>query len=210
MASRSVKILLLGDGAVGKTSLVRRFVEQKFDDKYKMSIGVNVKKRVIEELDLNMMVWDIYGQKLNKKLHSSHYSGADGAIIVYDLTRYETFVNLDDWIDHVFSYVGELPVAILGNKFDLIEAYETSDEEDFNHFVHRNHLEVLDAHTRIYGEDPVFRRVMVKDFWDWANKKKDETDLKFSFYMTSAKTGENVDEAFLSLSRMLAGSDNDE
>ncbi len=75
MALRSRKILLLGDGAVGKTSLVRRFVEQKFDDRYIATIGVNVKKKRLPELGLKMMLWDIYGQKMNKNLHASHYSG---------------------------------------------------------------------------------------------------------------------------------------
>ncbi|MFP3872362.1 MAG: Rab family GTPase [Candidatus Natronoplasma sp.] len=204
MAHRSVKILLLGDGAVGKTSLVRRFVEQRFDESYKMTIGVNVKKRELEDLDMTMMIWDIYGQQLNRELHSSNYSGADGALLVYDLTRYQTFESLDGWIDNVFSVTGNIPFVVLGNKYDLIQGFEESGEDKtFDGYVKENHLEVIESHQRLYGEDPEFSRVPRSDLERWAEDKEDHADMKFSYFLTSAKTGENVEQAFISLGKML-------
>lgn len=208
MAQRSVKILLLGDGAVGKTSLVRRFVEQKFDESYKMTIGVNVKKKEIESLDLTLMIWDIYGQNINKDLHSTNYSGADGAMLVYDQTRYDTFESLEDWIDEVFSVLGNIPLVILGNKKDLLEDFEESSRTDFDAFVKENHLDVVESHSRIYGEDPEFDKVPVKDLENWAERKEDRTEIDFSYFLTSAKTGENVEKAFRSLGKMIKEGDN--
>ncbi len=208
MAQRSVKILLLGDGAVGKTSLVRRFVEQKFDESYKMTIGVNVKKKEIDELNLTMMIWDIYGQKLNRDLHSTNYSGADGAILVCDLTRYETFESLDGWIDEVFSVTGKIPFVVFGNKNDLTKGFDRSDRADFDLYVKENHLEVVESHTRLYGEDPTFNRVNTKDLENWAEDKKEETDFDFPYFFTSAKTGENVERAFMSLGKLINEGDN--
>lgn len=209
MALRSVKILLLGDGAVGKTSLVRRFVEQRFDESYKMTIGVNVKKRELEEMDMTMMIWDIYGQQLNRELHSTNYSGADGALIVYDLIRYQTFESLDGWLDNVFSVTGNIPFVVLGNKYDLIQGFEKSGEDKtFDEYVEENHLEMIESHQRLYGEDPEFSRVPIKDLEEWVEDKEDRTDLRFSYYLTSAKTGENVEEAFRSLGSMLKEGEN--
>jgi len=207
MALRSRKILLLGDGAVGKTSLVRRFVEQKFDDRYIATIGVNVKKKRLPELDIKMMLWDIYGQKMNKNLHASHYSGADGAIIVYDLTRHDTFLSLDGWIDEVFSVTGRIPFVILGNKVDLVEKYDGSSYDDFESFIKREQSHVVDFYKEVYEEVPDFSIVSPDEQSEWAENKKSEIESDFSCYITSAKTGENVEEAFRKIGEILLEED---
>lgn len=196
MAQTSRKILLLGDGAVGKTSLVRRFVEQRFDDEYIATIGVNVKKKNLPDLGVKLMLWDMYGQKMNRDLHASHYSGADGAIIVYDLTRYDTFLSLATWINEVFSVTGKIPFVVLGNKLDLIEEYESSVYDDFEPFINKEQEEVIEFYEEVYDEIPDFSRVSLEDQCRWAEDKKYEVDSDFSYYFTSAKTGENVEEAF--------------
>ncbi|MFW5945987.1 MAG: Rab family GTPase [Candidatus Natronoplasma sp.] len=203
MALRSMKILLLGDGAVGKTSLVRRFVEQKFDDRYIATIGVNVKKKRLPELGIKMMLWDIYGQKMNKNLHASHYSGADGAIIVYDLTRYDTFLSLNGWIDEVFSVTGKIPLVILGNKLDLIEKYESSRYDDFDSFIKREQSHIVDFYKKVYEEVPDFSMVSPDEQSRWAEDKRAEIESEFSCYLTSAKTGENVEESFRKIGEIL-------
>ncbi len=207
MAQRSIKILLLGDGAVGKTSLVKRFVEQRFDDKYIATIGVNVKKKTLPDLNVKLMLWDMYGQKMNKSLHSSHYSGADGAIIVYDLTRYDTFLSLASWINELFSVTGKIPFVVLGNKLDLIDEYENSGYDDFDSFIEKEQEDVIDFYKRVYDELPDFSRVSPEDQCRWAEDKKYEIDSDFSYYFTSAKTGENVEEAFRKIAKLVIESD---
>jgi len=120
------KALLLGDGAVGKTSLVRKYVMDKFDDKYITTIGTKVTKKVIElrmkaeTVELTMMLWDILGQKGYTGIQRSSYKGAEGIIFVCDATRPETLKSLEDyWIPEALSVVGSVPFVFAVNKSDL-------------------------------------------------------------------------------------------
>lgn len=128
-----IKLCLLGDGAVGKTSLVRRFVFDVFDDKYLMSFGTKVSKKTLKVGDaaLDLMVWDILGQKSQESLHAAYYRGAAGALAVCDYTRPETMKNLRQWLGSFRSVVGEMPVLILANKADLEKRFELAEVEAF-------------------------------------------------------------------------------
>jgi len=128
-----IKLCLLGDGAVGKTSLVRRFVFDVFDDKYLMSFGTKVSKKSLKvgEANLDLMIWDILGQKSQESLHAAYYRGASGALAVCDFTRPETMRNLREWLDSFRSVVGDMPVIILGNKMDLEKAFTSVELEAF-------------------------------------------------------------------------------
>jgi len=120
------KVVLLGDGAVGKTSLIARYVVNKFDDKYIATIGTKVSRKDIQVIkpnliiNLRMMIWDILGQKEYSKIRSASLSGAQGVILVADLSRPETFKSLQDfWLKEVEAVVGSVPTIIVGNKLDL-------------------------------------------------------------------------------------------
>lgn len=128
-----IKLCLLGDGAVGKTSLVRRFVFDVFDDKYLMSFGTKVSKKslMVGEVNLDLMIWDILGQKSQESLHAAYYRGAAGALAVCDFTRPETMKNLRGWLDSFRSVAGDMPVMILGNKADLERTFTTAELETF-------------------------------------------------------------------------------
>jgi small GTP-binding protein len=128
-----IKLCLLGDGAVGKTSLVRRFVFDVFDDKYLMSFGTKVSKKsmTVEGQTMDLMIWDILGQKSHVALHEAYYRGAAGALAVCDFTRPETMKNIKSWVGSFRSVVGEKPVLILGNKSDLEKAYTLVDLREF-------------------------------------------------------------------------------
>jgi len=116
-----LKLCLLGDGAVGKTSLVRRYVYDAFDDKYIMSFGTKVSKKSITvgDAELDLMIWDILGQKTYESLHAAYYKGATGALAVCDCTRPETMRSLSSWVSGFREVVGDMPVLILANKSDL-------------------------------------------------------------------------------------------
>jgi small GTP-binding protein len=120
-----IKLCLLGDGAVGKTSLVRRFVFDVFDDRYLMSFGTKVSKKsmTVEGSTMDLMVWDILGQKTHTALHEAYYKGAAGALLVCDFTRPETMRSIKGWLGSFRSVVGNKPVLILGNKSDLEKAF---------------------------------------------------------------------------------------
>lgn len=120
------KICLLGDFNVGKTSLVRRFVEDKFSDRYLSTVGVKVSRKSVEivtdtDVDrVNLLIWDLEGNTKFKSITPSYLKGASGSIIVADLTRIDTFKNLNQHIK-LFIEVNPQGVIIIAlNKADLM------------------------------------------------------------------------------------------
>ncbi len=115
------KVCLIGDGAVGKTSLVRRYVLDVFSDEYISTFGAKVSKKVITfgDVELTMMIWDILGQKSGASMHSAYFSGANGAFIVCDGSRPETLDSLNSWYQEFTRVAGKVPVIPLANKCDL-------------------------------------------------------------------------------------------
>ena len=153
------KICLLGDGEVGKTSLIRRYVLDQFDDQYIQTFGAKVSKKVLEleNVNLTLMIWDVLGQKTQKALHSSYYAGANGALLVCDMTRPETLEHLKHWSADLLEVSGEIPIVVLGNKCDLEMSTGLQELEGF------------------------------------------AATLGCPSMLTSARTGQNVQEAFLAL-----------
>ncbi len=160
------KIILLGDSAVGKTSLIRRFVINSFDDKYISTIGTKVSKKVIkiEEEDkeycLEILIWDIIGQKSYEIVLSSALHGAHGAMVVCDVTREDTLKSLSDyWIPALREAAPGSSLVFLANKADL-------------------------------EDEAVF----------WLDDLKNiASEFGSTCYLTSAKSGDHVEEAFFKL-----------
>ncbi len=140
MAELSFKVLMIGPAAVGKSSLIRRFVEDKFTLTYKFTIGVDFSTKTIEyapEKIARVTIWDIGGQDRFKTLRRNFYEGTHGALIVFDLSRAQTFPKMKEWISDMYLILGErIPIVILGNKMDLIsEIGEVIDKEEAQHFA---------------------------------------------------------------------------
>ncbi len=159
------KICMLGGFGVGKTSLVERFVYSRFSDEYISTMGLKIYRKRLTSSgnDVNMMVWDIYGEEAKRKVATSYMKGASGAILVADGTRPETLdttiVLLARLQDALKS---EVPWVLLINKHDLTDQWAISDTQ----------LESLSAESR-------------------------------PMYLSSAKTGENVETAFAQLAQMM-------
>ncbi len=135
-----VKVCLVGDFQVGKTSLVRKFVLDQFDDRYLETIGTKVSKKIINVdnpsqdgiLRVKLMVWDIMGRKeFGDLLREAYFYGARGIVAVCDLTRPETVDSLREWIDCVTRVTGEVPIHILANKADLEHKVDERTIADF-------------------------------------------------------------------------------
>ncbi|WP_461532921.1 Rab family GTPase [Sinomicrobium sp.] len=118
----SKKIVLLGHFGVGKTSLVRRFVENTFSDNYKVTIGVHILKKEMDlpENQVNLIIWDIEGNEDITATRSSYLMGSHGFIYVFDTTRKSTFENLKRDLDHLKNNYNNVPIIVVGNKNDLI------------------------------------------------------------------------------------------
>lgn len=126
MSVISKKICLLGDFAVGKTSLIRRFIEGKFNDQYLTTVGVKISRKSLklDPLDqkINFILWDIEGQTKFQSIAPSYLQGATGVIIVGDLTRPETLSNLQKHLD-LFLRINPQGIAIIAlNKTDLVDS----------------------------------------------------------------------------------------
>jgi len=130
------KVCLVGEKAVGKTSLIRRFVLNTFDDRYITTIGTKVSKRelrvenVKKDTWMDMTIWDIMGERgFRELLKEAYFFGAQGVLAVCDITRQKTLAELDDWVDGVFRVVGHVPVLIAVNKTDLGAERQFSEKE---------------------------------------------------------------------------------
>ena len=168
------KVCLLGDPAVGKSSLIRKYVYNQFSEVYLSTIGTEVTKKEIavnyknnsnriDKYEVSLAIWDIIGQKEYRSLISRFYKNANGALLVCDLTREETMVNLKNWITSLFGAIGKVPVIFVGNKYDLIDPKVFSTDD------------LLEISGR-YGAP-------------WIT--------------TSAKNGENVELAFIKLGELM-------
>ena len=125
------KICLLGDFAVGKTSLVRRFVEDRFDDSYLSTIGVKVSRKTVPYVahQLTFLIWDLAGDGRFSQMDSSYLRGASGAIIVCDLTRPRTLDAIDHYAHLLRTLNPAAGIVFAGNKFDLETERQVQEEE---------------------------------------------------------------------------------
>ena len=160
------KVCMLGGFAVGKTSLVRRFVESLFSDTYQTTVGVKVDKKVVEVHGepVTLVLWDIQGVEEAEPLRRSYLRGAHGYLVVCDGTRGETLASCLEIADKANATIGDVPSLLLVNKADLKDQWEIP-------------LEVLDG---LRGKG-------------------------WQILETSAKDGQNVEEAFQLLASSMVG-----
>ncbi len=153
------KFIIVGDHTVGKTSIVMRFVENRFSTDYRATIGLNILTHNYKFLNtvINLMIWDIGAQKFFQRVRKTYYQGAHSAFLVFDLTNRSSFENLENWYNELKGFISiDIPVVVVGNKTDLSKE----------------------------------RKISYQEGVSLANK------LRASYIETSAKTGENVEDAF--------------
>jgi len=135
MTAISKKVCMLGEFAVGKTSLVKRFVFDRFDEKYMSTIGVKVSRKSIviprddEVIDLNMMLWDLAGSEEFSHVRASYLRGATGAILVCDLTRSGTLFALHQYAEDLRTVNRDVSLVVAANKVDLETGREVDDDQ---------------------------------------------------------------------------------
>jgi small GTP-binding protein len=126
------KICMLGSFAVGKTSLVRRFVEGFFSDTYLTTVGVKIDKKVVQAngTDITLVLWDLYGNDDFQKIRWSHFHGAAGYLLIADGTRRATLEKAEFLEERARKEIGPVPFIFLINKSDLAEEWEIEPEHE--------------------------------------------------------------------------------
>lgn len=118
-----LKIIILGDSGVGKTSLMNQYVAKKFDNRYKATIGADFLTKDITDPvtsdPVTLQLWDTAGQERFQSLGSAFYRGADACVLVFDITVQDTFAHLTSWMEEFAIQAGKKPYVLIGNKSDL-------------------------------------------------------------------------------------------
>ena len=160
------KFVILGNHEVGKTSIIRRFVENKYSDDYRATIGLNVLTHTFEFFgsEIGVTLYDLGAQKYFRRFRKVYYSGAQAAFIVFDLTNRESFENIMNWYQELKDFAADedIPIVIVGNKSDLKK------------------------------ERQIFYQEGVK----LSNRLSEMEKVNLSYIETSALTGENIEDAF--------------
>ncbi len=134
----TTKICLVGDSTVGKTSLIKRYVFDEFDDRYLSTLGTKVTKRKLQvpfpdldlEVDVKLLIFDIIGEKgFRQLLREAYFQGANGLMAVFDVTRGDTLDSLDDWVENAYDVTGSIPTHLIANKVDLTDEVVVSEVE---------------------------------------------------------------------------------
>ncbi|ESQ46401.1 hypothetical protein EUTSA_v10000315mg [Eutrema salsugineum] len=130
------KVVLIGDSAVGKSQLLARFARDEFSMDSKATIGVEFQTRtlVIEEKSVKAQIWDTAGQERYRAVTSAYYRGAVGAMLVYDITKRETFDHIPRWLEELRAHADKnIVIILIGNKSDLEDqrAIPTEDAKEF-------------------------------------------------------------------------------
>ncbi len=161
MSDIILKICLLGELKVGKTTLVYRYIENKFRTDFRSTLGVNLLKKTVKIGDstISTQIWDLGGQEPFKKLRKLYLEGAEGALLLFDVTNQQSFIKLGEWISSFREVHGNKPVVLIGNKIDLKE------------------------------------NIII----DQSQAERYASENNMSLVLTSAKTGENVEKAFVDL-----------
>ena len=119
------KILTIGDGGVGKTSILRRYVENKFLKHHLSTIGIDFLSKTlkIKDKEIKLKIWDTAGQERYRQITSHIYKDADGIILVFDVTSEESFNQITDWMEQIKNNVSkeEINLILIGNKCDLAD-----------------------------------------------------------------------------------------
>lgn len=117
-------MVALGDGAVGKTSCIMRYTENRFGEQYKATIGTSIAVKIVnieidgEHFQTQVVLWDLAGQPTYKDLRQRYMTGSSMAFIVYDVTRPDTYLNVNEWYNSFRSVCPEAVIALVANKVD--------------------------------------------------------------------------------------------
>ena len=127
-----IKVILIGDSGVGKTNIMSKFLKNQFMENSKATVGVEFGSKLFihENHKIKAQIWDTAGQEKYKAITGAYYKGSKGALVIYDITRKETFANIEKWVNDLKT-AGDpkITIIIIGNKSDLADKRQITKEE---------------------------------------------------------------------------------
>ena len=148
------KIILLGDSTVGKTAFIIRFCDGKFGEDSLTTIGLDRKAKFIshKEKKIQLEIWDTAGEERFRSIAKSSYKGADGILLMYDISKKETFRHIKSWIKDIQTNIGDamdkIALIVIGNKSDLPESEKQVDKKDIEDFENTMKLKIIEASAK--------------------------------------------------------------
>ena len=167
------KIVMIGDSGVGKSCILLRFADDKFNENFYATIGVDFrfKNVMVDDKSVKLQIWDTAGQERFKTITSAYYRGADGIIIVYDITDRNSFAHIKDWLDDVNKYTDDNPLKIIvGNKIDLIKDKQINNN-DMKTMTAQTGIEIIECSAKDNIKINDLMEIMTKKLIE---KKKNE------------------------------------
>ena len=148
------KIMLLGDSSVGKTAFILRFCDGKFEDDTLTTIGLDTKTKFVSHKDrkIQLQIWDTAGEERFHSIAKSCYKGADGILLMYDVSNINSFKHIKNWINDIENNItvpkNKLALIIIGNKSDLPESEKKVDKKDMTDFENKFKYKIIEASAK--------------------------------------------------------------
>ena len=144
-----LKLLLLGDSSVGKTSIIIKYISNKFMDTNIATLGVDYMDKTVDynNLKVFLQIWDTSGEEKFRSITRNFYRNADGLLVVFDLTCKESFNHVKNWINEAKEHKNDIKTILVGNKLDLEDEREV-DKETALKFAEKNNLKYLETSAK--------------------------------------------------------------
>lgn len=145
------KVIIIGDSGCGKSNLLLQFTEKKHYSDYVMTIGVDLGIKTIKLNDeiITLNVWDTCGHEYFRALSSSYYKASKGCILMYDITRRETFKNIDKWMNEIIKYSGsDMRIILVGNKIDIEKNNRNISFEEGKNYADKNNILFMETSAK--------------------------------------------------------------
>ena len=170
------KVIIVGAGKVGKTSLTIRFAEDRFRESYLPTLGVDflTKNLAIDDKKIKLQLWDTGGQEFVISLLPFYYTGAHGGVLVYDMTNRNSFNSLDYWLKQIRQNAGDIPLVLAGNKIDILDQRKVTEEEGRS-FAESRNLLYLETSAKTGVSIPDLFDILVKVIIGKEDKKTKKT-----------------------------------
>ena len=146
----SFKVVFLGDAAVGKTQIINKFVNDKFDASYQLTIGIEFATKVVdfENKKIELQLWDTAGQENYRSITKKYYNTSRLIAFVYDITSKDSFNNISKWVDEVKIQNKDAKFLLVGNKYDLAEERRAVTEEEAKQYAENNGMKFFEVSAK--------------------------------------------------------------